>query len=87
MMYVDDSKTNGPSKVTIIFCLSLKPRMQRFHESSDSPENGAPFKNTLSRTEECNVSYIEDLTKIHRFRAQVRRVNDPEKRQSHWVER
>ena len=33
------------------------------------------------------MSYIEDLTKIHRFRAQVRRVNDPEKRQSHWVER
>ena len=26
MMYVDDSKTNGPSKVTIIICLSLKPR-------------------------------------------------------------
>ena len=83
MMYVDDSKTNGPSKVTIIFCLSLKPRMQRSHESSDSPENGAPFKNTLSRTEECNVSYIGDPTKRHRFRAQVRQDNDPEKRQSH----
>ena len=27
MMCVDNSKTNGPSKVTIIFCLSLKPRM------------------------------------------------------------
>ena len=37
--------------------------------------------------EEYNVSYIEDLTKIHRFRAQVRRVNGPEKGQSYWVER
>ena len=87
MMHVDNSKTNGPSKVTIIFCLSLKHRMERSHESSDFPENCGPFKNTLSRTEACNVSYIEDLTKIHRFRAQGRRVNDPEKRQSHWVER
>ena len=87
MMYVDDSKTNGPSKVTIIFCLSLKHRMERSHESSDSPENCTPFKNTLSRTEECNVSYIGDLIKIHRFRAQVRRVNGPEKGQSHWFER
>ena len=83
MMCVDNSKTNGPQKVTIIFCLSLKHRMERSHETSDSPENCAPFKNTLSRTEECNVSYIEDLTKIHRFRAQVRRENDPEKGQSH----
>ena len=87
MMYVDDSKTNGPSKVTIIFCLSLKHRMERSHETSDSPENCAPFTHTLSRTEECNVSYIGDLTKIHRFRAQGRRVYDPEKRQSDWVER
>ena len=87
MMCVDNSKTNGHSKVTIIFCLSLKHRMERSHESSDFPENCAPFKNSLSRTEECNVSYIGDLTKIHRFRAQVRRVNDPEKGQSHWVER
>ena len=87
MMCVDNSKTNGPSKVTIIFCLSLKHRMERSHENSDSPENFVPFKNTLSRTEECNVSYIEDLTKIHRFRAQVRRVNGPEKGQSHWLER
>ena len=61
--------------------------MKRSLERSDSPPNCAPLKNTLSRTEECNVSYIEDLTKIHRFRAQVRRVNDPEKRQSYWLER
>ena len=87
MMYVDNSKTNGHSKVTIIFCLSLKHRMERSHESSDFSENCAPFKNSLSRTEECNVSYIGDLTKIHRFRAQVRRENDPDKGQSHWVER
>ena len=87
MTCVDNSKTNGPSKGTIIFCLSLEPRMERSHESSDSPENFTPFKNTLSRTEECNVFYIGDLTKIHRFRAQGRRVNDPGKRRSHWVER
>ena len=65
----------------------MKHRMQQSHETSDSPENCAPFTHTLSRTEECDVSYIGDLTKIHRFRAQVRRVNDPDKGQSHWVER
>ena len=30
---------------------------------------------------------MEDLIKIHRFRAQGRRENDPDKGQSHWVER
>ena len=65
----------------------MKHRMQQSHETNDSPENCAPFTHTLPRTEECNVSYIGDLTKIHRFGAQGRRENDPDKGQSHWVER
>ena len=89
MMYVDDSKTNGPSKVTIIFCLSLKPRECNGPTRVAILPQIAPLSKISSQEqrEECNVSYIEDLTKIHRFRAQGQRVNDPEKRQSHWVER
>ena len=78
MMYVNNSKTNGPSKVTIIVLEKNILQHQQFIESVAE----------LSESIRIPLSMMFAVSiRMCLFRAQVRRVNDLEKRQSHWLER